>query len=235
MKTRTLAFQGDLFESERLFQRGVESLGLSLTPFHLTAFRRYLEELKRWNRRINLTGFHSDEEIVLQGFLGSLAFTVAFPAREGLQAVDIGSGAGFPGLPLKIVFPSLHLTFIEASRKKVSFLKQMVRLLDLGDVVCLWARAEEVAKKPEHRERCDIAFARAVAGLEDQIRLALPFLKQGGILIVQKGKRGLEEMESLKKKEGALGVQIRRPVPLEIPPLPEERYLIIVERPSCFT
>jgi len=231
LKTQILPFPGDLFEPEGPFQRGVESLGFSLTPLQLADFQRYLNELKQWSRRINLTGFRSDEEIVFQGFLGSLALALALPATEGLQAVDIGPGAGFPGLPLKILLPSLNLTLIEASRKKVSFLKQVIRLLKLTDVVCLWARAEEVAKAPEYQGRYDVSFARAVAGLEDQIRLAFPLLKRGGVLIVLKGKRGLQEVETLGKQEKGSGVRIREVIPFKTPPFPEERYLIVVERP----
>lgn len=207
----------------------MQALSLTLSLAQREAFQRYLFELRRWTKKVNLTGFRSEEEIVLKGFLESLACSLVLPKDLTIRAIDIGSGAGFPGLPLKVVFPGIRLTIVEASRKRVSFLKHVTRILSFQDVNCLWARAETLAEKPEYRGAYQVAFARAVTRLEGQVHLAFPFLNRGGILIAHKGAQGLKEAQMLREHAETMGAKIVKVLPFKLPRL-EERYLIVVEK-----
>ncbi len=159
-------------------------LGLRLSPEALALFERYMAELLRWRARMNLTGFRTARAIVREGFLDSLSCLHALPPGP-LRVVDIGSGAGFPGLPLRIVRPDVALTLVEANRRRHSFLAHTCRALKLADVRCLHARAEALVDDPGLAGRFDVAFARAVSRLEVAAALAAGFLRPGGILIAQ--------------------------------------------------
>ncbi len=165
---------------------GAERLGLRLSPPQVKAFGRYLREILHWSARLNLTGFRRPEEIVREGFLDSLTCLTHIPS-EARCAVDIGTGAGFPSIPLKIARPLLTFTLVEASRKKASFLRHVLRCLALHDVRVIQQRAERLAQDREETDRYDVAFARAVASPDEQARLVLPFLRPGGFFLAQVG------------------------------------------------
>jgi 16S rRNA (guanine527-N7)-methyltransferase len=172
--------------TDDLLVAGARALGLHLTSVQVAAFAIYLEEIIRWSARTNLTALRRPEEIVRAGFLDSLACLPLIPP-EASRAVDVGSGAGFPGLPLKLARPELSFTLVEASRKKVTFLHHVVRRLGLAGVRVLQRRAEELAADPEEAGAYDLALARAVAPPPDQGRLVRPFLRAGGIFLAQAG------------------------------------------------
>ena len=165
---------------------GVRGLGLDLPPDAASRLGLYMAELLRWRERINLTGFRSPQAIVRHGFRGSLVCLAALRPGD-LELVDIGSGAGFPGLPLGLVRSDLHVTLIEANRRRHSFLAHVCRTVGLRNVRCLHGRAEALALDPALRGRFDVAFARAVRRLEEAASLAAPFLRQGGIFVGQPG------------------------------------------------
>jgi 16S rRNA (guanine527-N7)-methyltransferase len=172
--------------TDDLLVAGARALGLRLTCTQVAAFATYLEEISRWSARINLTALRRPEDIVRAGFLDSLACLPLIPP-ETHRAVDVGSGAGFPGLPLKLARPELSFTLVEASRKKATFLHHVVRRLGLAGVRVLQRRAEELAADPEEAGAYDLALARAVAPSPDQGRLVRPFLRPGGIFLAQAG------------------------------------------------
>lgn len=169
-----------------LLVTGALALGLHLTPSQVAAFRTYLQEITRWSARLNLTALREPEDIVRAGFLDSLACLPLIPT-DARRALDIGSGAGFPGLPLKLVRPDLSFTLVEASRKKATFLQHIVRQLGLAAVRVIRRRAEELAGDPEEVGAYDLALARAVAPPPEQGRLVRPFLRPGGLFLVQVG------------------------------------------------
>ncbi len=169
-----------------LLVAGARTLGLHLTASQVAAFGIYLEEVTRWSTRINLTALREPEDIVREGFLDSLACLPLIPP-EAMRALDVGSGAGFPGLPLKLARPNLSFTLVEASRKKATFLQHIVRQLDIAGVRVVQRRAEELAADPEEAGAYDLALARAVAPPPDQGRLVRPFLRPGGRFLVQIG------------------------------------------------
>ena len=181
-----LASAGDESGWQQDFEDGLRALGLSLPANARSRFDLYMAELLRWRARINLTGFRTPQAIARHGFLDSLACLPAVPAG-GLRVVDIGSGAGLPGLPLALARPDLEVTLIEASRRRHSFLAYVCRTLGLSKVRCLHGRAEALARDPGLRGRFDAAFARAVRRLEGAAGLASPFLREGGVFISQAG------------------------------------------------
>ncbi len=173
-------------QPDDLLVAGANRLGLRLEPAQVAAFRQYLAELLRWSRRINLTGLGGPEAIVREGFLDSLGCLALLPA-ETRRVLDIGPGAGFPSLPLKIVRPRLVVTLVESSHKKASFLRHVIRCLGLEDMRVAQERAEHLAEDPVEAGAYDVAFARAVAPPEEQVCLAFPFLRPGGLFLAQIG------------------------------------------------
>ena len=171
---------------DQILTQGAEALGLRLSPDHLAAFRLYREELARWSARLNLTALQTAEEVVRAGFLDSLACLPLVPPGM-LQVVDVGSGAGFPALPLKLVRPDLSMTLVEASRKKATFLLHMVRRLGLVGLRVVQARAEVVARDPREAKAYDLGLARAVAAPPAAGGLVRPLLRPGGLFLVQLG------------------------------------------------
>lgn len=173
-------------DPDQLLSAGAAALGLPLDPGRLARFAAYREELGRWSERMNLTALRRPAEVVREGFLDSLACATLIPP-DPLRTIDIGSGAGFPALPLAILRPDLTFTLVEASRKKVTFLRHMARLLGLNSLEVVWSRAEALAPLPEYRAAYGLGLARAMAHPATQALLLAPFLAPGGIFLAQVG------------------------------------------------
>ena len=161
-------------------------LGIQLEKEDVAAFRVYREEILRWSKRMNLTGLVSAEDIVRNGFLDSLSCAAVLPLGSG-EVLDVGSGAGFPAIPLALTQPTLQFTLIEPTRKKVTFLRHAVRALKLANVQVRLARLEALLPENSISPGFDVAMARAVAPLETIGQMVLPFLKPGGIFVAQTG------------------------------------------------
>ncbi len=216
-----------LLMSERLTQTLQAALDLKLTPAQLRAFEIYTEELLAWNARINLTAITEPEDIATRHFADSLScLPIIRPRPPGLRVVDVGTGAGFPGLPLKIVCPTIRLTLIEATGKKVAFLHHIVATLGLEDVTVLHARAEEVGQMPDHRERYDWVLARAVAGMRTLVEYLLPLCRIGGHCLAWKGESALQEVSEAQQALSLLGGQVVQLTPVELPMVAETHYLV---------
>lgn len=166
--------------------KGASAIGLQLDSGQIQAFRLYREEILRWSARTNLTAFRDSAEVVREGFLDSLA-CLPFVPPQASRVLDVGSGAGFPAIPLKLFRPSLNVTLVEASRRKCTFLRHILRSLGLRGVRVVQRRAEDLAADPAERGQYDLAFARAVAPLPEQMRLVAPFLRAGGLFLAQIG------------------------------------------------
>ncbi len=217
----------------RLLSDSARYLGLELSEEHLRAFEIYYRELVAWNEKCNLTAITDYEQVQVKHFLDSLTCLLAVGCpRSEVQgrAIDIGAGAGFPGLPLKIVCPGLQLTLLEATGKKVRFLEHIVNRLELEGVEVIQGRAEEVGRDPAHRERYDLALARAVASLSVLVEYALPFCRVGGLFVAQKGPEVEPEVEAAEAAITILGGKLHRIMHLELPPLAEPRSLVVIEK-----
>ena len=203
------------------------AFGITLTPAQDDAFETYYRELVAWNARVNLTAITARDDVLVKHFLDSLS--VAPQLRDGQRVIDLGAGAGFPGIPLKIVLPHLRLTLLEATGKKVAFLKHIIAQLDLRDAVAIQARAEDLGHHAAHRAQYDVAVARAVANLATLLEYALPFVRQGGIFIAQKGVAVDEEIRAAARALDLLGGRVRDVAPVQLPGL-EPRHLVVVEK-----
>lgn len=182
-------------------------LGLELDAAQLRAFERYAALLREWNARVNLTAITEPGEIATKHFLDSLTAIAARRWQAGERTVDVGSGAGFPGVPLAIALPRLLVTLVESVAKKVRFLETLIAELGLANVHVVNARAEELARDPAHRERHDVAVLRALPDLAANLELLLPFLRPGGDAIVFKG-RVDDELDRARRAADALGGEI---------------------------
>jgi len=172
-----------------LLKAGAAALGVSLDPIQIAQFRRYYHELVDWNRRGNLTSVTGCAEVQSRHFVDSLSVIAVLNGGllDGGRALDVGSGAGFPGLPLKIAFPRLKITLMDATNKKASFLRHVSGVLGLDDVEVLAGRAETLAHHTVLREEFDLVLSRAVAQLPVLAELTLPFCRLGGLVVSQKG------------------------------------------------
>lgn len=212
-------------------RQGAAALGLTLTETQLAAFDAYRRELLRWNEQVNLTRIVEPEEIATKHFLDSLSVWVALQRLPGAERIiDVGSGAGFPGLPLKIALPHLQVTLLESTGKKTKFLEHVVELLDLRGVTVLTARAEEAGRQPAHREQYHVALARAVAALPVLAEYLLPLVRVGGWAIAQKGQTPAEEIRAAANALGILGGKAQPPQPVVVPGLAGERHLLVLKK-----
>jgi 16S rRNA (guanine527-N7)-methyltransferase len=216
---------------ERLIEGARKLLGLTLTPEQRRAFRLYQEEVVTWNSRFNLTAITDPEGIQIRHFLDALSCLKAIgPTPPGQTLIDVGTGAGFPGLPLKIVRPALSVTLVEATRKKTEFLQHMVGVLGLRDVRVVHGRAEELGHDPTHREAYDWVVARAVAAMPTLVEYLLPLCRRGGYCLAQKGEDAVAETASAEVAIRLLGGSLSVLVPVELPGLAETRHLVIIKK-----
>jgi 16S rRNA (guanine527-N7)-methyltransferase len=220
-------------QSTELLAREAGRLGLDLAPDLLALFRRYYEELVAWNARVNLTAIVEWDAVQVQHFLDALTCMLALPAaaRAAPYAiVDVGAGAGLPGVPLKILLPHTRLTLIESVGKKAAFLRHIVPALGLADVEVLTMRAEEAGRQAAHREAYDLAVARAVAALRVLAEYLLPLVRVGGLAIAMKGRDVEAELAAAKSAIAILGGKVREVRPIRLPGLEGPRHLVVVEK-----
>jgi 16S rRNA (guanine527-N7)-methyltransferase len=221
--------------SEILIQHlaiGAEKLGISLDNSQIQQFKIYYSELVDWNSRINLTAITDIESVQVKHFLDSLTVLSVIRGKmpDGCQIIDIGTGAGFPGIPLKIAIPDIKMVLLEATAKKVLFLEHIIRELELSGIEVIKERAEEAAQKPEYREKFDVAVSRAVAELPVLCELTLPFCAVGGCVIAQKKGDIQVEMEQSVKAIETLGGKLSAVERIEIEELNDERYLVVIDK-----
>ena len=207
-----------------------EILGIQLSSAQLSVLKRYEEELIEWNRQVNLTAIDHPEKIRIKHFLDSLTCLKAMRDTPMDRVVDVGAGAGFPGLPLKIVCPPMRLTLVESVGKKASFCQHVVDTLGLENVTVLAERAEVVGTLPEHRERYDWALARAVAALPVLAEYLLPLVQIGGRVLAMKGESGPAEAHASERAFQLLGGHLRQLLPVTLPGVEEQRYLVVIDK-----
>ena len=215
---------------EKLIQEFHDLSGISLNAQQLGAMYIYRDELASWNTKQNLTAIHETEMVRVKHFLDSLSGYLAMKGTSMKQVVDVGTGAGFPGLPLKILCPTIKLTLVESKEKKADFCRHIVKTLKLEGVEVVQARAEVMGQLEEHRESYDWAMARAVAVLPVLLEYLLPLVKVGGCVLAMKGETAPTEIQSSERAIRILGGHLRQLLPVTLPGVVEERYLVVVDK-----
>ena len=224
---------GETDSFEKFARSLKEHLDLDLSLKSQKKFRLYLDELLSWNKRINLISRKKDKpEDVYRHFLDSLLIYKAVRIPESAKILDLGSGAGFPAIPMKILREDLNITMVESIRKKVLFLKKVIELLDLKDITVLQKRTEEIQNKLEFKESFDFITAKAFGKLKQTIYAAYPFLKQNGILVAYKGSSYRSEIIEFLKEPKDLRLQIKDIKLFAIPEFEIERFLVLIEKTS---
>ncbi len=244
-------------ELKKILIEGAKELGLELSKRQVKQFLTYLGILQDWNKRMNLTSLKDPREIIVTHFLDSLTILKAVDNKEALpqggknlviraslvegastarphikeiSAIDIGTGAGFPGIPLKILRPEISLSLLDSSKKRTGFLKYLSKSLNIKGLEIIWGRAEEYGRKEGYRERYDIVLARALARLNILVELGIPFLKIRGLFIVQKGQKLKEELEEARGAIEILGGELKGIISLRLPFSRKSRKLVIIEK-----
>jgi 16S rRNA (guanine527-N7)-methyltransferase len=215
---------------EERLEAGAAALGLAVEPAQMVAFRRYYDLLVEWNARFNLTRITGEDEVATKHLLDSLVVLRLPVSREWRRLADIGSGAGFPGIPLRIMRPDLDVTLIEATGKKVGFLEAVIGELGLSGVRAIHARGEEVGREPEFREAFDVVTARAVARLNLLVEYCVPLVRVGGQFVAYKGPEGGAELQEAEAGCGELGVGEAETVELELPDNGGRRALVVMTK-----
>lgn len=211
-------------DAVELLRRCALELGIELTANELGRFGSLADELKKWNKKINLTAIRDDRDIALKHFADSL--TLLGIVKKSGSLLDIGSGGGFPAIPLKIVFPNLLVVSVDAVEKKILFQRQAARLLHLHGYTALHARGEELAKS--YASHFDCVVSRAFSDLPYFVSLALPLLKNDGRIIAMKGREGRDEAVAAEGQLSDLGAKVIECIHLKLPVANDDRYLVVL-------
>ena len=213
---------------EKEIMEYVEELGIKLSKEQAEMFFDYMNLLLEWNEKINLTAITEEKEVIVKHFVDSL--TIAKYIPEGASLVDVGTGAGFPGIPLKIIRDDLKITLLDSLQKRINFLDVVIKELNLKNVETIHARVEEFGKNSKYRESFEVATSRAVANLSTLTEYLLPLVKVGGIAVCMKGSSIEEELETSKKAINVLGGKVSNVFEFDLPKTDIKRNIVIVDK-----
>lgn len=217
-------------QTHDIFIQSLAKHGIELTDLQLEQFATYYEALIEWNEKVNLTAITERDQVYIKHFYDSLSVAF-FVSLESVQTIaDIGAGAGFPSIPLKIVYPHLSLTIIDSLNKRIHFLNHIVEKLQLTDVNCLHSRAEDAARLPHLRDHFDLVTARAVARLNVLNELCLPFVKEQGRFVAMKGFDAEQELLEAKRSMKLLNAKLEDRHAFELPLEESSRQIIVLTK-----
>lgn len=215
-------------EFNSIIKKQANKIGIVLHEKQIEQFYQYMELLLEWNEKINLTAIIKPEEIILKHFIDSI--TISKYIKEGAKLIDVGTGAGFPGIPLKIIRDDMCIVLLDSLNKRINFLKEVIEKLDLSKIEAVHGRAEEFGKNKKYRECFDCATSRAVANLSTLSEYLIPFVKIGGKVIYMKGSEVEEEMKKSEKAVSILGGKIKNKDAFQLPESDINRNVIILDK-----
>lgn len=211
-----------------LLKEGSRQYGVELSNVQADNFIKYMELLKDWNTRINLTAIEDDKDIIIKHFVDSLSIA-PYLKKSGLSVIDVGTGAGFPGIPLKIAIDDMKVTLLDSLDKRIKFLNEVISITQINNINTIHGRAEDFGLNPKYREKFDISTARAVAALPVLLEYCLPFVKVGGTFIAMKG-NNIEELKDSKKALSTLGGEIDEVKEITLPFGEMKRNIIAIRK-----
>ncbi|PBH35494.1 16S rRNA (guanine(527)-N(7))-methyltransferase RsmG [Clostridioides difficile] len=213
-----------------LLKNGIEGFNIDTNDSMLEKFKIYREILVDWNKKMNLTGIEDEKEVYIKHFLDSISAVKNGYIKNGMSIIDVGTGAGFPGIPWKICLDSLELTLLDSLNKRINFLEEVSRVLELDNVTFIHGRAEDFGKNENYREKYDVATARAVAGLPILMEFCVPFVKVGGYFICLKGPNANLELEESQKAIDVLGLEYIEKIDVELPEIDLNHNILVFKK-----
>lgn len=213
-----------------ILKQGIEYFGLDANEIVLNNFKKYRELLVQWNQKMNLTGIEDEKEVFIKHFLDSISTVTNGYVKNEMSLIDVGTGAGFPGLPLKICLPKLKVTLLDSLNKRINFLQEVAKEIEIDDIEFIHGRAEDFGKKEEYREQFDIATARAVAGLPVLMEFCVPFIKVGGYFVCLKGPNANLELEESKVAMEVLGVEYIEKIDIKLPEVDLHHNILVFKK-----
>lgn len=203
--------------NRELLKNGIEEFGITPNDEMLNNLKIYREILVEWNQVMNLTGIEDEKEVYIKHFLDSISAVKNGYIKDGMSIIDVGTGAGFPGMPLRICLKNLKVTLLDSLNKRINFLQEVAKNVGIDDIEYIHGRAEDFGKNENYREQYDIATARAVAGLPVLMEFCVPFVKVGGYFICLKGPNANLELEESKMAMEVLGVEFIEKINVDLP------------------
>lgn len=216
--------QKDIFDKE--LKETMETMGINITPKQIEQFYLYMKVLLEWNEKMNLTAITNPKEIIVKHFVD--CSTIIREIEEDEEIIDIGTGAGFPGIPIKILKPELKITLVDSLNKRIHFIEEVIKILNLTNIKLIHARVEDLAHQEEYREKFDKVVSRAVAPLNVLLEYTIPFLKVGGKCICMKGSNVEEEIENSKKALKVFNVEVEKKKSIVLPEINLPRNIVSI-------
>lgn len=214
----------------KAFEQKLDQLSIEMNDTAHQQFEEYYQQLVEWNKVMNLTAITDMDQVIEKHFVDSLSIINAIDLQSTHSLIDVGTGAGFPGIPIKIAFPHVNIVLLDSLNKRVTFLEYLIQKLDLDNIQAIHSRAEDAAKRADLRESFDISTSRAVANLSTLSEYCIPFTKKGGVFISYKSGNIDEELEQSKKAINILGGSIENHIKFQLPDSEINRSFIVIRK-----